>query len=265
MEQIVFADGWEQIFTEAGLCSIDDFFALVGDETVNRNTKRQVDRFTLGDGDEAKTFFIKRFFKPHFKDMIFSRLNFGKVCSQGQVEWKNADLLLNVGVGTYQPVCFGQRMNWVIESRSFFVTRQLQSQCLADFVAEKWLGLERSEKEKIITSLAKVFRRVHDAGISLADLYVWHVFISKGKDGQYQFDIIDLHRMSRNVTNPKRQLENIGRFDHSMVDKYFDQPDRELLVTAYAGDSHPGGVGYLIDQVKKLSAAVSAKRNPKPY
>ncbi len=265
MEQIVFADGWEQVFKGGGLCSVADFFALVGDETVNRNNKRQVDRFTLGQGGEAKTFFIKRFFKPHFKDMIFSRLNFGRVYSQGQVEWENANLLLNIGIGTYRPVCFGQRMNWVIESRSFFVTEQLQSLCLADFVAEKWLVLERSEREKIISLLAKVFRRVHDAGINLADLYVWHIFISKTADGQYQFDIIDLHRMSRNVTNTKLQLENLGRFCHSMVDKYFDQSDRELLITAYAGVDYRGGVEELLETVKRFSAAVSTKRKPKPY
>lgn len=254
MEQVVFADGWEQVFAGAGLCSVADFFALVGNETVNKNTKRQVDRFTVGD----KRFFIKRFFKPHFKDMLFSGFNIGAVCSQGRIEWENANLLLESRVGTYKPVCFGQRMNWVIESRSFFVTEELQSECLADFVAEQWITLEQSEKEKIITSLGKVFRRVHDAGISLADLYVWHVFISKDAGGEYQFDIIDLHRMSRNVRNTKLQLENIGRFHHSMIDKYFDESDRQLLVRAYGGED-------LIDKVKKISAVISAKRNQKPY
>ena len=43
-----------------------------------------------------------------------------------------------------------------------------------------------------------------------------------------------------------------------MIDKYFDESDRELLVRAYGGED-------LIDRVKKISAKVSVKRKPKPY
>jgi hypothetical protein len=117
--------------------------------------------------------------------------------------------------------------------------------------------------------LAKLVRKVHDAGIGLTDLYVWHIFIREkaNNDGDvdYDFAIIDLHRMERNVRNRTRQIKNLGRLDYSMRDKYFDEALRRLFVESYAGDDWPGGVAKLQAQVKKYSAVILSKRNQKPY
>jgi len=267
--KIVFADSWQSVFAEFGLKSFDSFFRFSGAERIGRNNKRDVSILNLGDGRDRKVFFLKRFHNPHFKDIISAWRSFGEPTSQAGVEWANANLLLDNGIGTYRPVCYGEQTKWGIERKSFLVTEKLQSQCLTDFIAQNWSELTQKQKEKIVVSLAKLIRRVHDARISLPDLYVWHIFVSETKcdDGscEYGFDIIDLHRMAHNVTNKNQQMKNLGRLTHSMLEKYFDGDIRRSFIESYAGDNWPRGVASLVARVKKYSDAVSARRNQKQY
>ena len=200
MEKTVFKDSWQKVFTEFGLESFDDFFDYSQGRTINRNKKRNVSMLTFGEGDDRKIFFCKRFFKPHFKDILFAWRNFDRPVSQAEVEWHNANILLENGIETYRPVCYGRQTKFGLERKSFFITEKLPGRELTDFVSEKWSQLNRQQKEKIIVSLGKLVRKIHDARISLPDLYLWHVFIKENHNlGQYDFAVIDLHRMGHNV------------------------------------------------------------------
>ena len=89
---------------------------------------------TIGEGARRKELFMKRFYDPHFKDMLFTLGNFGRICSQGQCEWNNANLLLQNGIETYKPICCGWESACGFEKRSFFITEKIDGICLADFV-----------------------------------------------------------------------------------------------------------------------------------
>ena len=171
MENISFADSWEQYFQRFGLTAFDDFYQHCGTSTVGRNTRRSVQKFTLGDDANRKVFFVKKFHNPQLKDKISAVYNFGWPASQARVEWDNAWYLLNNGIGTYKPVCVGERSRMGIERDSFIVTEELESVCFVDFVIEKWLLLEYSVRKEMIVAVAKLVRAVHEIGISLPDLY----------------------------------------------------------------------------------------------
>lgn len=266
METIVFTNPWRRFFAEFGLKSFDDFFEYSAGLTIDRNKKRNVVRFDLGQGSQKKRFFMKRFLHPHFKDMFFTRLNFSRFCSQARYEWENTKLLLGNNIGTYKPACCGEKTKWGIENKSFIITEELKGQSLSDFAGQKWQHLKRRQKEKIIAGMAAFVRRIHALNVSLPDLYVWHIFLSeKQAAGEWEFAVIDLHRMSRNVTNERKKLKNLGRLHHSMIDKYFDEELKQLFIESYAADNSPGSVAALKAQVKKFSDAVSAKRSPRPY
>ena len=230
---------------------------------------------TLGEGGESKVFFRKRFFKPHFKDILFAWRSFGSPISQAKLEWQNAHLLLENNIETYRPVCYGERTKFGVERKSFFITEKLAGKALSEFVCEKWSQLSPQQKEKIIVQLGRFIRRIHDALISLPDLYIWHVFIKEQPEpDKYDFAVIDLHRMEHDVSSQNKLIQNLGRLHHSMVAKYFDDRLKELLIESYAGDDWQGGTAKLfgqggsaelVRQVKKYSDVVSAKRNPKPY
>ena len=264
MEKIIYAESWQERLAEFGLEKFDNFFSFTGGEIVNKNNKRDVTIMAFEQGTDSKTFFMKRFFKPHFKDMFFALRSFGSFCSQAELEWKNANFLLNNGVETYRPVCYGVRSALGIERQSFIVTEEIKGQCLTDFVKENWSQLAEFEKKKILVSLGKLFRKIHDLGISLPDLYVWHIFVmSETGSDKLDFAVIDLHRMTANTRNRNEQLKNLGRFHHSMINKYFTDHDRDLLINAYAGDNRDQS--DLAEKIKKYSKKVSAKRRPKPY
>ena len=266
VDKVVFADFRQPLFAEFGLKSFDDFFGYCGGERTSKNNKRDVVEFHLGEESQKKHFFMKRFYNPHFKDMLFARRNFGRFCSQAVCEWENANLLLKNDIGTYRPVCYGEQLTWGIERKSFFVIEELQGRCFTDFVARNWSQLAQSQKEKIIVSLAKLIRRIHDLNINLPDLYLWHIFIKETEiAGEWEFAVIDLHRMSHNVTDRNQQIKNLGRLDHSMRDEYFDDSIRRLFIESYAGGNWPGGIAKLATKVKRYSNAMSAKRSPKPY
>jgi len=266
VEKTVFTDSWQKYFAGFGLESFDDFFSCSQDKTINLNTKRDVGILTFGEGSGRKVFFRKRFFKPHFKDILFAWQSFGSPISQAKLEWQNAHMLLENAIETYRPVCYGERTKFGMERKSFFITEKLPGKALTEFVSEKWSQLTQRQKEKIIVPLGRFIRKIHDARISLPDLYIWHVFIKETSEpDKYDFAVIDLHRMEHNVSSQNKLLKNLGRLHHSMVDKYFDNRLKELLIESYAGDDWQGDTAEFIRQVKKFSDMVSAKRNPKPY
>lgn len=265
MKRVFFEESWPKFFVEFKLESFDDFFQYRGGETIGKNNKRDVVTFKLSSGSQGKQFFMKRFFRPHFKDMLFTLRNFGQRCSQARCEWENTKLLFGGGIRTYSPVCYGEQIKWGLESKSFIVTEKLEGQSLTGFVQQNWQQLDRQQKEKIIADLAKFIRRIHDSKFSLPDLYVWHIFLTEKPAGGWDFAVIDLHRMSHNVTSQKQQLENLGRLLHSMVDSYFDKELKRLFIESYAGDDWDGDINTLAAQVKKCSDKVSARRKPKPY
>ena len=264
MQRIVFADSWSDFFAGFDLKSFEDFFENLPAQTIGINKKRNVVEFSLGTDSNKKQFFMKRFSHPHFKDMIFSWRNIGRPCSQGRYEWENARLLLDNGIETYHPVCFGEEIKYGIEERSFFVTEGLQSQCLTDFIRQNWSGFLQQQKEKVITGLAAFIRKIHDLNICLPDLYIWHIYITESAGG-YEYAVIDLHRMSRNVTNRRLKIKNLGRMHHSMLDSYFDEELKQLIVKSYAADGQSGDISKLLAQVKKYSDVISARRKKVQY
>ena len=265
MQRVVFADSWSEFFAEFDIVSFGDFFDRFADGATGGNSRRNVVSFSLGTGTEQKSFFIKRFFRPHFKDVFFARRNIGQTCSQGRYEFENARFLLDNGIGSYRPVCYGERRIFGIETKSFVITEELNSTCLTDFVREKWRNLERGEQEKIVSGLGTFVRRIHALNVSLPDLYVYHIYITENAENEYEFAVIDLHRMSRNVTNKNKKLKNLGRLHHSMLDEYFDDELKKLLVKSYAADDSGSDVNALITQVERWSKAISSKRKRKAY
>jgi tRNA A-37 threonylcarbamoyl transferase component Bud32 len=262
MKKVFFADSWQQVLADRGMKTFNDIYNCDNRERINRNTKRNVSVIRLQTKDGEKKFFLKRFHDSHIKDMLFVFMNTGKIVSQAAYEWDNIKRLAKIGISVPTLVCFGEKLLFGIERKSFILTQELDGQCLTDFVAQNWATLPQDEKEKIITSLAKTIKKIHNAEISLPDLYVWHIFISKNADGNYNFAFIDLNRMKRNMWNKGEKIENLGRLYHSMLDKYFDKPLRRLLIEAYTGGHN---TKKIIRGAEKYAKKFSARRRLKQY
>ena len=236
MAKVTFAKDWKNLFKRFGLETFQDFFEYSSGLLVNRNTKRDVISFTFSLECGDKEFFIKRFYKPYIKDMLFTLTSFGRLCSQAECEWNNAGFLLENGIDTYKPVCWGSDTACGIERGSFFVTEKLSGQPLTDFVARCWADFTQLQKQELIISIAKLVRKIHNAKVSLPDLYLWHIFID-----QSDLAVIDLHRMKTNTSSRQQRARNLAALDFSMLDKYFDKDLRELLLETYLAEYSPAG------------------------
>ena len=266
LERIVFSESWQDFFSGFGLKSFDDFFYYPGRKKLSPTSNRDVHKLAFGQGPDKRTFFIKRFHSPHIDDIISSCRNFGRPMSQGSIEWKNIYFLLNNNIGTYQPVCFGERTICGIESKSFVITEKLKSTDFKEFISQKWLGLERNLQERIITEIAKFIRRMHNLNISMTDLYVWHIFIDENSiEKNCQLSIIDLHRMRRNVTSINEKIKNISRLFWSMSTKYFDDNITDLFIDSYIENGYESSKDKLVNKIQKNVDLMSRRRKKKEY
>ena len=269
MIKVEFAKGWAPIFEKAGLVSLEDFFNHCSSQIVNKNKKREVVSLTLDNAGSNKQLFMKRFFKPHFKDMLFTIRNFGCLCSQAACEWKNANLLLQKGIETYHPVCYGEQMRFGLEKISFIITEKINGPSLTDFVAVNRQSIDRNKKEKIITAVAKLIRKIHNAEICLPDLYLWHIFIKKNSvpDELSEDDlaVIDLHRMRINVSNRNALIKDLGALDFSLSEKYFDDNIRRFFLNVYTNSAPQGEINALYRKIKSRSRILSNRRRRPEY
>jgi hypothetical protein len=267
--KVEFAKDWAQVCKEVGLESLEDFFDFSAGKTINKNKKREVLAISLPAGGGEKEFFMKRFFKPHFKDMLFTIRNFGSLCSQAACEWKNIDILLQHGIDTYHPVCFGQEMYFGLEKKSFIVTEKISGIPLTDFVTANWLDLDQLQKEKIVTAMAKFVRKIHNTKISMPDLYLWHIFIKKAplpdQITEDDLAIIDLHRMRINISNRNARIRDLGALDFSMKEKYFDDGLREVFLNTYMATADADERIAFSGKVKNRSRVLAGRRRRPDY
>jgi hypothetical protein len=236
MERLVFADAWQEFFGRHRLKTFSQFFHGLQGLCVNRNSKRNVLKLTVKD-PSARTFFLKRFYRSQFKDTLGAVWRFGRPMSQAAVEWTNVHHLQGHGIRTCKPVCFGEQMTLGFERRSFLLTEQVKGVCMANFLAERWRGLDRAGRERIVVEMARLARRMYDVNVSLPDLYVWHLFIRPDPtaDG-YALSVIDLHRMVPKAWTTPGRLKSLVRLHWSMSPRYFDDELKELLVSTYNED-----------------------------
>jgi tRNA A-37 threonylcarbamoyl transferase component Bud32 len=266
LERVVFADGWQEVFSDSGYKTFNSFFKYNSGEIINEKGKRNVQSLTIRRQGAATTVFVKRFNYPHFKDLVGSYITLGRILSQAAMEWENANFLLSKDIGTYKPVCFGEKTILGIERKSFFVSERIEGQCLTDFVGENWSKISRQQKEELMAELGRFVRKIHDAGINFPDLYVWHIYLNDNRQsGKIDFSIIDLHRMQQNVTELKKQIHNLGRFKYSMLDKYFDESLYKIFIESYAGVDRLEDADELAAKVIKYSHRLLGKRNQKNY
>ncbi len=264
--RVTFAEGWQQRFAEWGLRSFEDFFDYDDGLLINRNTKRNVVEMRLGTDDKPEIFFRKRFFSPHWKDVFFTLRNFGSICSQAACEWKNTHALLDIGIETYRPVCYGEETIFGIERRSFFVTARLAGPCLTDWLRQRGANPESPELAEMVLQMARLFRQIHDAGFRMPDLYVWHMFLTGRQPWSPEsFALIDLHRMMIRRRGLAQRARDLGAFVYSMAEPFFDERLRILLLDSYLKGGIEGNRERFIVAVKKRRQTLMRRRGIPEY
>jgi len=264
-EKVFFEEGYKDIFVAAGLESFSDFLDFDGGQIVNKNSRRQVIKFSLDDNGTSREFFLKCFFTPQLKDIFFVCRNLGKLGTQAQLEWQTTRVLNENGVGTYKMACFGEKRSWGIERASFFVTEKIDAAELPEYVSQNWPQMNEKEKLSMLCDLGKTVKRIHTAKLSLPDLYLWHFFVTADEAGRFDFSVIDLHRAKHNITSRSERIKNLGRLYFSMSDKYFTAEHKYQLVKSYADAGYEFITEKLLHQVRSYADVIAKRRRLPKY
>ena len=224
------------LFQREGLVGFDAWYASDRGKVIDSNSHRDVAVLHLDDEGRERTFFLKRFHKPHFKDMWFAFRNCLKLTSQAEFERSNADLLRSLGVGSFRPVVVGASFACgLVERCSVLVTEKLESVQLPDYVTEHWPAMSDEKKRVFLEAMGKTARRVHNGPVHFPDLYSWHYFVREQGEG-FDFDLIDLHRMARRMVFPQYFSENLGALLFSMPESLFSPDDISAILDGYFAD-----------------------------
>ena len=263
MEKMVFETGWESFFAAHQLHSFDDFFNYGQGQTVNQNTKRNVIVLELDDNGRKRIFYMKRFVRPHFKDILSAFCHFGTLCSQAEVEWRNANTLLKHKIETYHPVCYGAQSSFGIEWQSFFITEQISGPCLLEYLTESWRSLDQAKRQDLVIRLGKFFQSIHTARIALPDSYIWHVYMvrpANASSGAFELGMIDLHRMQIRTCGHRLAAKDLGGFLFSLPDGFMDASFRSLFMDTYLDDGRIRNQQAFRKKVKQWELKISSRR-----
>ena len=103
--------------------------------------------------------------------------------------------LATIGVPTAEVVAAGECRRRGCAAEAFVATKEIAgarplTEFLAEFSADV-RGRARREKVALVEALARVVRRMHDAGYVAHDLYARNVLVTVGPDGGHAVWLID--------------------------------------------------------------------------
>jgi hypothetical protein len=133
---------------------------------------------------------VKSFKKPHLLNSVIYKY-FRK--SKAKRSFEFANILLENKIGTPQPISYFENSNFLGLKDSFYISEHLE----CDLTFRELVQFpEFSENEIILRQFTKFSYNLHQKGIEFLDHSPGNTLIKKGKDGKYNFFLVDLNRMS---------------------------------------------------------------------
>ena len=218
------------LLQRAGLSDFDSFMDFPGGRRVVHKRGRSVFRFEL----EGRAFYLKRN-RLHRWELL-KQLSRGKLPPRSaHQEWRSIQAVTAAGIPTVKPVAFGESTCLGMETASFTVTEELYgARPLDELIRDGYLDrLVAQERRALISKLAALARKLHDAGMNHQDFYLNHFFI--GEDESVY--LLDLQRVQLRQRVPERYLiKDLAQLNYS-VDYYggFSRSDKMRFLKGYTG------------------------------
>lgn len=163
-----------------------------------RNT---IKLFTLNNNEMVN---VKSFKIPNiFNQVIYTF--FRK--SKAERSYEYANKLIDLGIGTPEPIGYYRFSVLFLFKRSFYISKQLE--CNLTF-RELTTNLNYPDHENILRAFVKFTHSLHEKGIHFLDHSPGNTLIKKTNKG-YEFYLVDLNRMKFESMNLQARLENFSR------------------------------------------------------
>ena len=158
---------------------------------------------------EEITLSIKSFKKPNLINKIVYRY-FRK--SKARRSFEFASKLMEMQIGTPQPVAFFENYDFVGLKESYYACEHLENV----FEFREIVQNEAFEnRDFIIRKFTQFTFEMHEKGIEFLDHSPGNTLIRKNTDGSYSFFLVDLNRMKFHETiDFKTRMKNLSKITH---------------------------------------------------
>lgn len=150
------------------------------------------------------TYNVKSFKIPNIINQIAYRF-FRK--SKAQRSFEYAVKLIQLGVGTPDPVAYYQFSKGLFFKNSYYISRHLEYDLT---FRELTTDLEYPNHEKILRAFIRFSFQLHEKGINFLDHSPGNTLIKLNK-GDYKFYLVDLNRMTFETMNFEMRIKNLSR------------------------------------------------------
>lgn len=158
---------------------------------------------------EEITLSIKSFKKPNLINKIVYRY-FRK--SKARRSFEFASKLMEMQIGTPQPVAFFENYDFIGLKDSYYVCEHLENVFEFRVIVQNEAFENR---DFIIRKFAQFTFEMHEKGIEFLDHSPGNTLIRKNNDGSYSFFLVDLNRMQFHETmNFQTRMKNLSKITH---------------------------------------------------
>jgi tRNA A-37 threonylcarbamoyl transferase component Bud32 len=133
--------------------------------------------------------------------------------------WRNASMLGLLGIHTPRPYLFlEERLYWVFQRRSYFLTEKIQANNLLLQLEDT---NEKVDEAKLITAFANFFEIMYSYQISHGDMKATNFIFQEDKLYVLDLDAMQRHRFK--WWSSKRSMSDIKRFEKNWIGSRYEQ------------------------------------------
>jgi len=166
----------------------------------------------------------------------------GKRTSPGRREFDNIRLFRDQGLGTVVPIAAGEKESPTNGIQSFILTEDffpyVQLEALLKDDPAFFMGEPgASRKEALLTEIARLADRMHQAGLNHQDFNATHILLYYGRDSDRpHLALFDLQRVEIGGGWRYRwPIKSVARLNYTLPEDLFSPADRVRLWLAYKG------------------------------
>jgi len=167
---------------------------------------------------EGETINVKSFRVPNLINQVAYRF---LRKSKAQRSYEYANKLIQLAIGTPQPIAFYEFTNLFLFKKSYYVSQQLQPDLT---YRELTTDLNYPNHEEILRAFTKFTFELHEKGMNFLDHSPGNTLIKKENKG-YSFFLVDLNRMEFKTMSFEARICNFKRLTihKSMVEVMSDE------------------------------------------
>lgn len=232
------------LLTASNLTAFDSFLAIRSEKVVKRvRDDRQTVMVGLGTEGKPHEAYLKLSSYSWLKNLFNAIRKFTRQRGSLVHEYRNLVRLREIGVPSITPIAAGTRTRG-LRCESFLLTDSLgPTTKLEDYVpaefAESFSREKSGRKRRLIDTLARLTRKMHEGGVNHRDYYLCHIHILPDAEPWPRLFVIDLNRADRRAKVGRRwKVKDLAALNYSAPARIFSRADRLRFLKIYlAGDS----------------------------